>query len=172
LKSYTYIPNGTLVSSPFLIQNSSPNLFKRQGSSNTYNDGTGDRLLRLKTRAISTARHTTQTYQAVDPGQYGAAIVLSPAGPYSGPQTIQIKATFNTELQGPPKIELTGVLTAAAGDMFTNPLDPLDTGFYKFFALPGGVTGTVTMTLSNAISLAGYQINDITNGVTTFNVTP
>ena len=34
-------------------QNSSPNLFKRQGSSNTYNDGTGGRLLKLKASAIA-----------------------------------------------------------------------------------------------------------------------
>ena len=34
-------------------QNSSPNLLKKQGSSNTYNDGTGDRLLKLKANAIA-----------------------------------------------------------------------------------------------------------------------
>jgi len=34
-------------------QNSSPNLFKKQGSSNTYNDGTGSRLLKLKASAIA-----------------------------------------------------------------------------------------------------------------------
>ena len=34
-------------------QNSAPNLFKKQGSSKTYNDGTGSRLLKLKANAIN-----------------------------------------------------------------------------------------------------------------------
>ena len=48
--SHRSVVNQTIDNS---TQNSSPNLFKRQGSSNTYNDGTGGRLLKLKAGAIA-----------------------------------------------------------------------------------------------------------------------
>ena len=48
--SHRSVVNQTIDNS---TQNSSPNLFKRQGSSNTYNDGTGGRLLKLKASAIA-----------------------------------------------------------------------------------------------------------------------
>ena len=58
--------------------------------------------------------------------------------------------------------------------MLNDPSAPLNTVFLSPVSIPAGTSpgyaGTVTMTLSNAISLAGYQINTITNGVTTFDV--
>lgn len=50
---FTAAGNSFPISMPHTRQNSAPNLFKKQGSSKTYNDGTGSRLLKLKANAIN-----------------------------------------------------------------------------------------------------------------------
>ena len=69
---------------------SNPQLYKRIGSSKTYNNGTGDRLQRLKTRAIAKASHTTQTYKIVPPPAPELFIVQQITSPTVNPAVFTI----------------------------------------------------------------------------------
>ena len=109
---------------------------------------------------------TLDSFDLTDVGQGadGATITFNPVGGfYNVTANLIITATFNKALSGAPDLTLAATNTAGGGGTFTM-VPTADPKVYHYAPTLTTGNGTVTLTLANADTLAGYTINTVLSG--------